>query len=207
MPKYIVLNANREKQERVKYSLGWIFSELQQLPDWREPLWLSLPTPCPGCPQCCPTLIPAASPVTVGARAEILERHICLCLGKFPVITSWPQLYCKLFSELIFFTPEKAWFVFLLFVFLPVWTSFSFHWIFLYLVDYTTEPAVTKSPSTMKASKDGLGSVVLPELIAPRQITYSQFLETYLSFFPIRRRSNTDFSCAKYNIFWVDCHL
>lgn len=43
VPKYIILKANREKQERVKYSLWWIFSEL---PSWREPLWLSLLTPC-----------------------------------------------------------------------------------------------------------------------------------------------------------------
>lgn len=83
--------------------------------------------------------------------------------------------------------------------FFPVWTSFNFHWMLLYLVYYTAAPAVTKLPSITKASKDGLGSVVQPELIVPRQITHFQFLETCLSSFPIRRRSNTDFSCAKCN--------
>lgn len=84
-----------------------------------------------------------------------------------------------------------------------VWTSFTFHCISLCLVYCAATPTVTKLPTITKASKHGLGSVFQPELILPRQISHFQFLETYLSSFPIRRRSNTDFSCAKHNAFWV----
>lgn len=62
--------------------------------------------------------------------------------------------------------------------FFPVWTSFRFHWILLYLVYYIAAPTVTNLPSFTKASKDGLGSVVQPDLIVLRQVTHFQFLET-----------------------------
>lgn len=103
---------------------------------------------------------------------------------------TWPQLFCKLFPELIFLTPEKN-----TAFFPPVWNSFSF---------YTAAPAVTKLPSVTKESKDGLGSVIQSGLTVPWQITHFQILGTNISSFPIRRRSNTDYSSAKCKTFWVE---
>lgn len=110
---------------------------------------------------------------------------------------TWPQLFCKWFPELIFLSLEKALLFFFQFELASVSTESTT------LVYYIAAPTVTKLPSFTKASKDGLGSVVQPDLIVLRQITHFQFLETYLSSFLIRRRSNTDFSCAKCNTFWV----